>query len=527
MELESHGGLPVAIRVRRTGGSASFVPGLANQAFSRAAGAPLIEGNSVRLLLDARENYPAWFEAMAAAKRYIHFENYIIHEDDTGRTFADLFVKKAQEGVRVRLIYDWVGGFRTASRSFWNRMRAAGVDVRCYNPPRWDSPLGWLSRDHRKTVSVDGEIGFVTGLCVGQMWAGVREMGIEPWRDTGVEVRGPCVAEIEQAFAEVWAMMGSPIPEDEIADRGSLEPRGDAAVRVVASLPATAGIFRVDQLVTALAKKRLWLTDPYYAGTSPYVQALRAAALDGVDVRLLVPNATDIPLLKVLSRAGYRTLLKAGVRVFEWNGTMLHAKTAVADSRWARVGSTNLNLASWLGNCEMDLVVENEPFACLMEETYLRDLENATEVVLDARRRLKPPVKRRRRPRIRGLSGARGNGGRAAAGAIRIGNAIGAAFTNRRVLEPVEARIMGTTGVLLLALAVFFAVFPHVLAYPVAALFIWVAAALLYRGWQLRRGQTRPQGSTSPPPELGPGLPQERVGMPVKTDKAEEPPQAS
>ena len=121
------------------------------------------------------------------------------------------------------------------------------------------------------------------------------------------------------------------------------------SLRVVASVPATAGMFRVDQLVAALARDRLWLTDAYFAGTTTYVQALKAAAKDGVDVRLLLPNGTDIPILRPLSRAGYRPLLEAGVRVFEWNGTMLHAKTAVADGRWARVGSTMLNIASGVG----------------------------------------------------------------------------------------------------------------------------------------------------------------------------------
>ena len=130
---------------------------LANQAFSRAAGAPLIPGNSIRLLKDAGENYPAWLEAIRSAKRHIHFESYIVHEDDTGRMFADALIAKAQEGIRVSLIYDWLGGFGTASRGFWDRMRASGVEVRCYNPARWDSPFGWLSRDHRKTLTVDGE----------------------------------------------------------------------------------------------------------------------------------------------------------------------------------------------------------------------------------------------------------------------------------------------------------------------------------------------------------------------------------
>jgi cardiolipin synthase len=366
-------------------------------------------------------------------------------------------------------------------------LHTEGVEVRCYNPPQLDSPFGWLSRDHRKTLTVDGKVGFVTGLCVGRMWVGVPEKKIEPWRDTGVEVRGPAVADIEQAFAHVWAMIGEAIPLNEIAKRDSPAPAGDMAVRVVASEPATAGMMRLDQLVAALAKKQLWLTDAYYAGTSSYVQALRAAARDGVDVRLLVPNGTDIPILRPLSRAGYRPLLEAGVRVFEWNGTMLHAKTAVADSNWARVGSTNLNVASWFGNLELDVVIEDTAFAQKMDQMYLQDLENATEVVLDARHKLRAPNEPRH-PRTATTSGG-GSAGRAAAGALRISNAVGAAFTNRRVLEPVEARIMVTVGILLIVLAVLFMFFPRLLAYPLAVIQIWVAIALLYRGYKLHRNQ--------------------------------------
>ncbi len=458
---------------------------LAHQAFSRAAGAPLINGNNVRPLKDARENYPAWLDAIGAAKRHIHFENYIIHEDATGWRFADALVAKAREGVCVRLIYDWMGGFGKTSRAFWNYLRAGGVEVRCYNPPRLDSPFGWLSRDHRKMVTVDGQVGFVTGLCIGRMWVGMPEKKVEPWRDTGVEVRGPAVAEIEHAFAHVWAMMGEPLPEEELISRDALAPAGDMSLRVVASVPATAGIFRLDQLVAALARHRLWLTDAYYAGTTAYVQGLRAAAKDGVDVRLLVPNGTDIPILTPLSRSGYRPLLEAGVRVFEWNGTMLHAKTAVADSHWARVGSTNLNIASWLGNCELDVVVEDESFARLMEEMYVQDLENATEVVLDARHKVCAPKRPRHLHPV--LTSGGGSVGRAAAGALRIGNAVGAAFTNRRVLEPVEARLMATVGVLLLTLALLFAFFPRLLAYPFSVVSTWIAVTLLYKGYILRR----------------------------------------
>ena len=167
--------------------------------------------------------------------------------------------------------------------------------------------------------------------------------------------------------------------------------RAPAAARVVASTPGSASLYRLDPLVASLARRTLWLTDAYFAGTSIYVQALRAAAEDGVDVRLLVPGpGSDIPLVQAISRAGYRALLRSGVRVFEWNGPMLHAKTAVADARWARVGSTNLNLSSWVGNRELDLVIENEAFGQAMEEMFALDLTNSTEIVLEPRHRVRP-----------------------------------------------------------------------------------------------------------------------------------------
>jgi cardiolipin synthase len=465
--------------------SIRFARPVAEQAFSRAAGAPLVGGNSVRLLIDAAENYPAWLKAIASARNHVYFESYIIHEDSAGERFADALIAKANEGVRVRLTYDWMGAVGKTSRKFWNRLRAAGVEVRCYNPPHFDSPLGWLSRDHRKMLTIDGEVGFIAGLCVGRMWVGEQEKEIEPWRDTGVEVRGPALADIERAFAQVWAMMGTPIPDDELSATMTLTPVGDMSLRIVATVPATGGLFRLDQLVAAIARKRLWLTDAYYAGTTAYVQALRAAARDGVDVRLLVPNATDIPLLKPLSRSGYRPLLEAGVRIFEWNGTMIHAKTAVADGRWARVGSTNLNIASWLGNCELDAVIEDDEFARQMEEQYIADLRNATEVILDTRMKVSAP--REPRHRVPVVTSGGGSSGRAAAGAIRIGNAVGAAFTDRRVLQPVEARLVLITGIVLLGIAAVLYFLARFAGYLLMGISGWVGIALLYRGWNLYR----------------------------------------
>jgi cardiolipin synthase len=156
---------------------------------------------------------------------------YIIHEDAAGLHFAEVLMRKAREGVAVRVLYDWMEGLFKASRGFWQRLREAGVQVRCFNPPRWDSPLGWLSRDHRKVIVVDSRVAFVTGLCIGQMWAGHPERGIEPWRDTGVEICGPAVSDIERAFSEVWAVVGTPLPPEEMPTRESLATEGEFALR--------------------------------------------------------------------------------------------------------------------------------------------------------------------------------------------------------------------------------------------------------------------------------------------------------
>jgi cardiolipin synthase A/B len=469
---------------------------LAEQAFSRAAGAPLLAGNEVRLLQDATENYPAWLEAIEAARRWVHFESYIFHDDAMGRQFADALAAKARSGVPVRIIYDWFGGLGHTSRRFWRRLREAGVSVRTYNPPQLDSPFGWLSRDHRKMIGVDGTVGFVSGLCVGRMWTGDPERGIAPWRDTGVEVRGPAVVDVEQAFADIWATLGEPLPDAEVPASGSIAAVGDVALRVVASTPYTAGLYRLDQLIAAMAWKTLWLTDAYFVGIAPYVQALCAAARDGVDVRILVPDAGDVALLRPLSRAGYRPLLEAGVRVFEWNGSMLHAKTAVADSRWGRVGSTNLNIASWLGNCELDVAVEDEGFARAMEAMYERDLANSTEIVLSQHRlRRAAPTSEKAR---HGRGG--GSAGRAAAGALRLGRAVGAALTNRRLLGPAEAQVMAMAGAWLLVTALVAALWPPLVAYPIAALGAWLSLCLFVRARHLWvKGREAPRKTVAKP----------------------------
>jgi cardiolipin synthase A/B len=464
--------------------------GIAERAFSRTAGAPLIGGNTVKLLLNGAANYEAWLKAIERGQHAVYFENYIIAADKTGTKFRDALAQKAREGVSVRVMLDWLGSYRTP-RDFWEPVLSAGGKVRYHNAPRFDSPLGWLSRDHRKSLIVDGTGGFVSGICVSDTWLGSQERNIEPWRDTGIALSGPACAELVAAFAQVWDENGRPIPKAELESFATPGSVGDVAVRVIATAPNLAGIYRTDLLIAAIASRRLWLTDAYFAGVPAYVQALRAAARDGVDVRLLVPGGSDLPWLRPLTTAGYRPLLEAGVRVFEWNGSMLHAKTAVADGKWARVGSTNLNIASWLTNWELDVAIEDEPFAREMEGIYEQDLTRATEVVLRKRRPFRLPCVNEARSRPGGGSLAR-----ATAGALRLSRTVGAAVMNRRILGPAEAWPLAWIALLPLVFAVLAIWFPRLIAWPLAFLAALLSVMLVLRAWRLRRaGRKRNPGT--------------------------------
>ena len=476
---------------------------MASRALGRASGALHSEGNAVRLLLDARENFPAWLDAIRRAERLILFECYIVDDDEVGREFVRALRERARDGVRVCVLYDWLGSLH--SDDLWPALRDAGAEVVAFNPFEVWSPLGWIARDHRKMIAVDGRVGFVSGLCVSAKWLGSPSRRLEPWRDTGVEIRGPAVADLEAAFDEAWVASGqAPLPPEVRTPVGSIARAGDTRVRVIAGEPNAAGTFRLDLLIAGVARERLWLTDAYFVGTAPYVEALRSAARDGVDVRLLVPGASDLPAVSVLSRAGYRPLLEAGVRVFEWNGTMLHAKSAVADSHWARVGSTNLNLASFLGNWELDVAVEDVAFAEAMAMQFEADLERSTEIVLTARNRVRradghesASEHPRRAPS--------GSAGRAAAGAVSVGSALGAALTNRRTLGPAESGLLVKMAGAALVTAVVGILWPAVVAWPAAALAAWIGLSWLGKAWTLRHGHEGSDAGAAPDEAEGGG----------------------
>jgi phosphatidylserine/phosphatidylglycerophosphate/cardiolipin synthase-like enzyme len=444
---------------------------LADQAFSRAAGAPLVAGNRVSVLRDAAENYPAWTRAIEHARSTIHVEMYIIHPDRVGRWFVDLLAQKAREGVKVRLLYDWFGCGLAPIRGTFHPLFKAGGEVLAFNPPRLATALGWVRRNHRKLITVDGRVAFISGLCLGRMWTGEPKKGREPWRDTGLEIAGPATAHAERAFATSWRFAGGQIEDREIPDPDAIGPAGPVNLRIIPSMPFAATMLRVDLLVAAMARRTLWIADAYFLGHGPFVDALRQAAHGGVDVRLLLPQGSDVGWTVPLSRTLYRTLLESGIRIFEWNGSMMHAKTAVADSRWARIGSTNLNINSWLGNWELDVAVEDAEIARTMEAHYEDDMSRSTEILLDYR----PRFRRRRRSRDRARRSAR----RALRTVTGIGHSIGAAVTGNRQLESWESTPVLALGVAAALVAGLGFWQPKILSWPVVMLAAWVAVSFI------------------------------------------------
>jgi phosphatidylserine/phosphatidylglycerophosphate/cardiolipin synthase-like enzyme len=448
--------------------------GQADRVFRRSADAPLIAGNQVRVLRDAAENYPAWEQAIRSATATIHIEMYIIHRDAVGRHFIQLLAERARAGVKVRVLYDWFGCGWNPVIGLFRPLVAAGGEARVFNPPRLAAALAWTTRNHRKYICIDGRVTFIGGLCIGQMWVGRPERNQDPWRDTAVELVGPATAHGERGFAASWIFAGGHMDPPAESNDTLAAQAGDVDVRLIYTEPFTASMLRVDLLVTAMARKRLWVSDAYFVGHGPYVQALQLAAREGVDVRLLLPQGSDVGWTVTVSRTLYRTLIDSGVRIFEWNGSMMHAKTAVADGEWARVGSTNLNLNSWVGNWELDVAIENRRIAQQLEAHYEEDLARSTEIVATAAsiRRAAPPGGhgrgRRRRIARRALRTATG-----------VSHAVSAAVMGRRQLEAWESAPLLTLGLLLLGLTVLGFWHPHILAIPFEVAALWIGLSFV------------------------------------------------
>jgi cardiolipin synthase len=458
--------------------TATHPDGRLNRTLTRVSGAPLREGNALTLLRDGPATYEDWLTAIRGAQRWVHLENYIFKSDSIGQRFAEALAERAAAGVRVRVLYDWFGSL-DVSNGFWRKLRRAGVDVRAVNP-LWDgAPLDIFQRDHRKLVAVDGVYASIGGVCIADPWLARSPVTGLPYRDTAVRVTGPAVADLERSFADIWDSEGAQLPADELPEPTSIAPTGDVAARVIAQEPGRMRMLRTLQVVLGGVERRIWIADAYFLATPILREALLAAALDGVDVRILLPSTNDVLLVGPLSRYGYRPLLQAGVRIWEYAGLMMHAKTIVADGWWARVGSTNMNVTGLLTNWEIDLVAEDRRFAAAMEAMYEDDLANAREIRLAGRRRGPRPTRpesraerdaRQHHPRVRSSGSA---------GLARVSAAIQTAGSDS--LKRNERTIGATIGALLVGVSILSARFPRLIAWPLAALGTLIGGISLIR----------------------------------------------
>jgi cardiolipin synthase len=448
----------------------------------RATGSPTITGNDIRLQFEGSYTFTAWLEAIESATKFVYFENYLVRDDEVGRELRDALARKAAQGVPVYAIYDWLGCWATPA-SFWKPLRKAGAHLRAFNPPgiRLGDPFGALQRDHRKLVVVDGEVAWIGGMCVGLEWAGTRTQA--PWRDTGVSIRGPAARSAALAFERVWSAVDRPI--DHVAGLGPAAQAGDTPVWLIEGEPGRARVYRTIHLNASRATESIWITDAYFVAPRSVSEALVAAAQHGVDVRILVPAHNNWPIVGSMSRGGYRFLLEAGVRIFEWQGPMMHAKTSVVDGLMCRVGSSNLNSASLMGNWELDVSVFDDGLARQLQGLFLADLASSREIVLPGRPRrqvrpfssaapmstapLDPVGSLPERLRSRSPSVPRV----AMASVVRARQALGGALAGNRPLGREDRTVLGTLAGAILIVAGLAALMPSLVGWVVAATCGW------------------------------------------------------
>lgn len=361
------------------------------------SGSPLVTGNKVTLLIDGPATYDAMFKAIRSATDHINFETYIFEDDELGRRFSDLLLQKQAEGVQVNLIYDSVGCMTTPS-AFFQRMRDGGIQAIEFNPINPSKIRGkkWMlnQRDHRKILIVDGKVAFTGGVNISNVYSSslsgslsTRQKGDHiqhSWRDTDVQIEGPAVAEFQKLFVETWAREKGPGSNRNYFP--PLKQEGNDLMRVIGSTPGRMNRITYVMYVSAFtyAENFIHLTTPYFVPDEQMIKALTHAAERGVDVRIILPGASDSVLLFYAGRSYYTHLLKSGVKLYERRtDSMLHAKTAVIDSIWSTVGSTNMDLLSFLNNDEVNAVILSRDFATKMEVMFEEDLRESNQIHLE------------------------------------------------------------------------------------------------------------------------------------------------
>ena len=356
-------------------------------------GSPLTTGNQVDLLQDGPATYTAMFASILAAQDHINMETYILEDDEVGQRFAQALIDKQQQGVQVNLIRDSAGTFGTPA-AFFERLTASGVHVLEFNPlnplvvrKEWELN----QRDHRKLLIVDGSTAFLGGINISSVYAGgsfsrsarPKPDGSLAWRDTDLRLQGPVVAEFQKLFIGTWEKQkGEPL-----ATRNYFPPlssKGPQVVRAIGSSPEEPYSLIYATLLSAIssAETSVYLTNAYFVPDPQLLAALAAAAQRGVDVKLILPGQTDSWLVFHAGRGYYDGLLRAGVKIFQRRGVILHSKTALIDGVWATVGSTNLDWRSFLHNQELNAVVLGAEFGRQIQAMFNKDLAESDEVAL-------------------------------------------------------------------------------------------------------------------------------------------------
>ena len=375
--------LPPELRPEAVGALAAALPeGLRDPGFAillrRIDQSPILEGNRVQPYFRGPETFEAMRAAIDGARQEVLVESYIFKDDATGRSLRDTLSRAVGRGVRVCVLADAYGSLATR-RGFWKKMRARGVEVRLFNP-LFPHLLTQPFRDHRKILVVDGTIGFTGGMNIGDEYGSSRRKGHRgPWRDTHVRVDGSAAWGMATVFTEAWlAAGGSAIEIPPLAPPDT----GGVPVLVLDSRPGrghgeTASVLAS---IVAAARERLWITNAYFAPRRRAVAVLGEAARRGVDVRILLPGISDVNLVRHAGHGNYAALLARGVRIFEYQTAVLHAKTLVADDFVSVAGSTNLDFRSFHFNAECNLVMLEAGTARAFTEAFEADLAQSLEI---------------------------------------------------------------------------------------------------------------------------------------------------
>ncbi|MBA6413175.1 cardiolipin synthase B [Parahaliea sp. F7430] len=352
---------------------------------------PIYRDNYVELLIDGPATLTSMMRAIQAAEHYIYLETYIFESSEEGRLFAEALAEKSRQGIVVNVIYDSVGSMASDVKMF-EMMDASGVSLIEYHPvdpTEGGNPLDINNRNHRKLLVVDGLIGFTGGVNLSSAYGSGSKPGRrrdpirEGWRDTHIAVKGPVVQGFEQEFLNHWRSQGGQVaaPQEPVSSPAV----GDAVVAIVSSKGGDdqgSEIFAAYQDAMRRAKHSIWITQAYFAPSDDFLTLLEQAVKRGVDVRLLLPGVSDSKLVLNASRSRYTRLLRAGVRIYENQQAVLHAKTAVIDGIWSTVGSSNLDYRSFLHNDEINAIILGLDFAKVMEAQFRKDLSSAPEITL-------------------------------------------------------------------------------------------------------------------------------------------------